>query len=286
MKLHLLLLFAAALLSGCTTSFTNMTPTRALEPLDFEVSARASANAHGSVIRTTLDGGADAADVILDKDSMEPISEEQLRRFLDAGLGFFLFKPGVSTELSARIGGWDLLEGMDFGLRYDFTTFKGDWKQQYYESAGGNVAVSSIIGIGKQTVPVPGVVEWLTLTEWSRTDFDFMLSVGFELPDILHLWINPRVMLSTISIDHKLPSYVLNRIPDEVRETYDPSSYFEEELMVYTGATFGGMVGYKYAFLAAELTVMGLNFSPNVLGEERNFNSLLVSPSIGLVVTW
>lgn len=273
-------------LAGCTTSFTNMTPTRALDPLDVELSVRAQASGHGSVIRKTLDGGDDARDIILDDTSTEEITEAQLRNFLDAGLAWFLFRPGVNTELSARLGGWDLLEGMDFGVRYDFTTLKGDWKLQYFESARGDLAVSSIIGVGKQTVPVPGAVEWLTLSEWSRTDFDFMLSVGYEKKDIVKAYVNPRALVSRISVEHKLPGYVLDRIPQDVKDRYDPNARFDGETMVYYGATAGLMAGYKYAFLAAELTVMKLRFRPEVLGEERNFDSLLLAPSLGLVITW
>lgn len=285
MRRKLLLLAVGLLLStSCTTTFTNMTPTRALDPLDFEVSARAQASLHGNVITKAIDGGDAAKDAVLN--GTDELTEEQLRDFLDAGLAWFLFKPGVSNELSARIGGWDLLEGMDFGLRYDFTTIKGDWKLQYWESPGGNVAFSSIIGVGKQTVPVPGIVEWLTLSEWSRTDVDFQLSLGAELPDILHAYINPRVLVSKVSVEHKLSSKIVDRIPDDIRQKYDPNLLFKNETMVYWGATAGVMAGYKYVFLAAELTVMKLNFHPTVLGQERNFNSLLVSPSLGLVVTW
>ena len=102
--MRLLVIAAALLLSACTTSFTNMTPTKALDPVDFELSARMQGNAHGSVIRKTIDGGDEARDIILDDTSTDDITEEQLRDFLDAGLAWFMFKPGVSTELSARIG--------------------------------------------------------------------------------------------------------------------------------------------------------------------------------------
>ena len=284
--MKLLVIVAALLLSACTTTFTNMTPTKALDPLDVELSAHMQASAHGSIIRKTIDGGDEARDIILDDTSTDDISEEQLRDFLDAGLAWFMFKPGVSTELSARIGGPELLEGMDFGLRYDFTTIKADWKLQIFESQDESFALSSIIGIGKQTVPVPGAIEWLTLTEWKRMDFDFMLSAGFELPDIVKAYVNPRLMLSRISVGHKLPSFVLDRIPQELLDRFDPNAKFNNELMVYYGATTGVMVGYKYVFLALELTVMKLDFEPTVLGQKRDFDSLLVAPAFGLVVTW
>lgn len=281
-----LLVLALLLGTGCTTSFTHMTPTRALEPLDFELSAHGQASIHGNVISKSIDGGKALREGILDPGSDEEITEEQLRDFLDAAIAFFLFKPGTSMELSARVGGPRLLEGMDFGIRYDFTTIKGDWKQQWYEDPSGMFSFSSSVGIGKQTVPVPGAVEWLTLSEWSRTDFDFMLSAGVSVDEFLHAYINPRLMLSRITVEHKLPGSVIDRLPDDVRAKYDPNQRFENEMMVYYGATVGAMVGYKYVFLAAELTLMKLEFEPTVLGQTRNFDSLVASPALGLVVTW
>ncbi len=288
MKKLLLLLAVLGTLSsvGCTTSLTNVTPTRALEPKEVEVSVRGQIPVHGNIVRKTIASGKDTRDVIRDRESEEPITEEQLRNYLDASLAWFLFRPGFNTELSARIGLWEVLEGMDLGLRWDFTTVKGDLKLQVWENDNGKWAFSALAGVGKQAIPVPGAVEWLSLTKWSRTDFDFMLSLGFELPDILHVWFNPRFMLSTISVEHKLPDYVLDRLPDDVKEEYDPNKVFENELMTYVGGTVGGMVGYKYAFLALEMTVMQLMFEPTVLGQERDFDSLVVAPAAGLVVNW
>lgn len=279
-------IFAIVFLSSCTTSFTNMTPTKALDPLDAEVSLRGQVSAHGSVVRKTLESGRDARDVVLDRESEEPITEEQLQNFLDAGLAWLLFRPGVNFELSARLGIWELLEGIDIGLRYDFTTIKGDVKLQFWESDDEQVAISALAGVGKQTVPVPGIVEWLTLTEFKRTDFDFMLSVGWELPDIFKAYFNPRLMVSRIKLDTKLPAFVEARIPEEVMEANPLNELFQPETMLYYGATAGMMAGYKYAFLAMELTVLKLNFEPSVLGETSDFDSLVVAPSAGLVITW
>lgn len=286
MAKKLALLFAVVLvLTGCTTSFTNMTPTRALEPLDFEVSARAQAQAYSNVITKTLRAGDAARGEILDEESTEPITEEQFRDFVDAGVAFFLFRPGVDFELAARIGLWKVLEGLDLGVRYDFNLLKGDLKLQFWESENGRTAASVLAGVGKQTVEVPGAVEWLTLTEWSRTDFDFQASVGYQIPDILHLYFNPRVLLSSVSIEHKISDTVLERLPEEILEL-DPHRLFRDELMVFWGATLGGMVGYKYVFLALELNIFKLEFEPTVINQKRNFDSLVLAPAIGLVGTW
>lgn len=282
----LLTLVTSCLLSqGCTTTLTNMTPTRALEPKGVEVSVRAQGHAHSNVVGKTIAGGREVYDIVRDPDSEEPISEAQFREFIDASLAWFLFRPGANFEIAGRVGLWKVLEGWDLGVRWDFTTIKGDTKLQLYESDDEKYAISAIVGVGKQTVPVPGAVEWLTLTEWSRTDFDAQLSFGLQVPDFLHLYANPRVIVSRVTIEHKLPDFVQDRIPEEVEEL-DPNQLFDGETMVYWGASLGGMVGYKYVFLALELNAFKLEFEPTVLGETRKFDSLVLAPAIGLVGTF
>ncbi len=282
----LALIFAVLWGTGCTTTMTNVTPTHAMEPLGVEVSARGTFQAHTNVIGKTIAGGRDVYDVVQDRDSDEPITEEQFRKFIDAGLAWFLFRPGGNFELSARLGLWKLLEGLELGLRYDFTTIKGDLKLQFFESDNEAFAMSLLFGVGRQTVPVPGALEWLSLTEWKRTDFDTQLSFGWRIPDIADIYINPRVMVSRVTIEHKLPDFVRDRLPEEVEqleEEYGLDTLFEDETMVYWGATVGGMVGYKYVFLALELTAFKLEFEPQIFGSQRKFDSLVLAPTLGLV---
>ena len=145
--------------------------------------------------------------------------------------------------------------------------------------------MSVLVGYGHHLSAVDEVVEYLTLTEWSRSDIDFQLSAGIELGDIFKGYVNPRLIASRISVGHKLPDALRNRIPESIQD-YDPNQLFEDEWMLYDGLTWGAMIGYKYAFLALELNMFRLAFEPTVLGQKRNFNSSVFAPAAGLVVIW
>jgi len=264
---------------------TDMTPSKALEPGHVQLSAQMQASVQDTPVRKSIAAGADARDEFM-QDGGDPVEEETVRDFVDAGLAWLLFRPGVSTEFMARIGVWDgLLEGLEFGLRYDTKMLKGDAKVQLFESDDERWAVAADFGFAHHLSVVNDATKYLTLTDFSRNDLDFQLSGGVQLGDVFRGWVGPRVIASRVSAEPVLPGYVRDKIPPEL-EKYDPNQFFDDAWLMYYGVTAGMMVGYKYVFLALELSTFRVAFRPEVFGEERNFDGTVFAPAAGLVVTW
>jgi hypothetical protein len=278
------LLALGAGLTGCQTSMTQMTSPKALEPGRPEVAVNMNGVAHTSVVTKTIQGGKNLLDK--KKEGEEPVTEGELRDILDATLAWALFRPGFGPEAIVRLGVTDaVLEGMDAGIRYNGSLIKGDLKLQLWESSDGMHALAVDLGYAYHIDVVSSVLEYITLTDFSRHDIDLSVSWGMEWRDIIKVYLSPRVIGSRVSVDHKIPDWLRNRIPEDIQKL-DPNQFFRDEWMWYTGVTWGLMAGYKYVFLCIDVSAFYLHFTPEVLFEERDMSSWALSPAIGLVATF
>ena len=201
-----------------------MTTARALEPLHPQVVVNASVPVHTVAASKLVDAGGSISDRVREdgERGTETLTEEELRQLLDGAVAAKLFLPSVTPELIARIGVTDaVLEGIDVGLRYNGNVIKGDIKLQFWESEDGSQQLAFDVGYGHHTGLVSSVIEWVTLTEFSRKDIDLALLWSMELGDLGRILLSPRVLLGHVSVDTKIPSWVEDNLPDELRD-YDP----------------------------------------------------------------
>lgn len=279
-----LLLTTLALLSlgtGCATSLTTMTDARAYEPGEIQVAVSYAANLHSNVLNSVIDA-AKTADKEFDKDSDEPISEESFRKWADLVITTALFRPAMGPELLFRVGVTDdLLEGLDLGFKTDLNILKFDAKLQLWESLDGAHALSAMLGYAHHLDVGNKFISYLTLTDFSRKDIDLQLLYGFRLGEWLKLLVAPHVIISQVKPESKIPEWLYDRLPDEVKQ-YDPGQFFETEYVQYYGLTTGLMVGYKYAFLATDLGMFYMNFKPTVVGSQRDYSGGAFSIALGI----
>ena len=265
---------------GCATSLTNMTQARVLKQGQVQGSVGFQADIHTKSISSFGALGELAVDQI--ENGSDEISEETLRRGLDVALTYAFFPLGGSPEVIARAGVWDgLLEGVDVGIRYNGSVIKGDVRLGLFESADRALAVTAQLGYGHQGSVTPGPIEWLTLTELSRNDLDFAVSVGWEYPEIFKVYAAPRVLFSLITSSPKLSKSVRDRLPAGVLEL-GPQQFFPSTTMAYYSGNTGFLVGYKYVFLNVDLSVFRIDFKPQVIGVERDYSGWVVAPTIGI----
>ena len=278
--LGLLMVSVSVISTGCATSLTNMTQTRVLEPGQVQGSIGFQTDIHTK----TISGFADAAKIAADQvtDGSGEISEETFRRALDAALLYKFFPISSSPEVIGRFGVWDgLLEGVDVGIRYNGSVIKGDVRVGLYESPDRAWVVTAQLGYGRQGSVASSSIEWLTLTEMSRNDFDFAVSAGWEYPEIFKAYVAPRVLISTISSKPKLSQSVRDRLPESLKGL-DPHQFFPSTSMVYYGANTGFLVGYKYVFLNIDLSVFRIDFQPVVINDVRDYGGWVIAPTIGV----
>lgn len=280
LKLLSLGLLATLGAAGCSTSLTTMTTARAYEPGEIQVSAVMQANVNTAPFSSLVES-ARSAEEEFNKDSDEPISEESFRQWLDNVLLLGLFRPTFGPELMIRAGVTDkVLEGLELGFRTDFSLYKGDAKLQLWSGDEGRMAVSVMLGFAYHSGLVSAPIEYITLTEFGRKDYDLQILWGWEPNDFFKVTAAPHFILSSISAESKLPDYITERLPEEVNQ-YNPNSLFKDEWMFYGGLNTTVMLGYKYAYLALDLGVFGLYFKPTVVGKERDYSGVAVAISAG-----
>ena len=267
-------LVALALTStACSTSLTTLTDARAYEPKEVQVATTMQVNVHTNVVGKAITGLQSANEQF--DNGNDPINEENYRDWLDLVLAAALFRPATSPELMARVGVTDkVLEGIDVGFRTNFNLYKGDIKLQLWEDERQMQALSVMLGYAYHKSFVNSAVQYVTLTDFGRMDFDLQMLWGLNFKDIIKVTLAPHVILSRISAEQKIPSAIYDRLPEEITQ-YDPNQLFENEWLGYYGANSVFMVGYKYVFVFAEVTAMhltatagppGSDFCPNYVG--------------------
>jgi len=269
--------------AGCATSMTQLTTARALEPLHAQVAVNYSIPLHTNLWDAAWDT-AESLEKGLDEN--EVLTVEDTYKMFDAALQYALFLNTGAPEIIGRIGvSKAVLEGIDVGVRYNGNMVKGDVKLQVWESENRSGSLAVDVGYGYQFSVVGSLLEYLSLSDWSRSDLDLAFIYSVEPNSIFKGWVGPRMMFSFISADPKIDPYLKDRLPEAIRQ-YDTSQYFQDENMAYLGATTGMMLGYKYAYVGLELTVMRMFFKPTVLERKKDFDGVVFAPAIAITALW
>jgi hypothetical protein len=277
---------ALILVAGCTTSMTHLTPSKALQPGHMQITVNYSIPVHTNL----AEGVVDAAELLedrIEKDELTgDLTEAEFRTMLDAAFNWALFLTAGSPELLGRVGlfGWDT-GGADLGIRYNGTTVKGDLKVEFWRSSNEVWHAALDVGYGHQFAVVGDLLEYVSLTEWSRHDLDIMLPVSAEPGRVFRWYVAPRVMLSWIKAEAKPGSELLDYLPENLK-AYNPSQFFGDEEMTYLGGTTGIMLGYRWVFVNLEMTVMRLLFKPKILDERKDYDGIVFAPAVGLTGMW
>lgn len=268
--------------SACSTSMTTLTDARAYEPKEVQVATTMQVNVHTNVVGKAVTGLQSANEQFDNGD--EPISEESYRNWLDLVLAAALFRPATSPELMARIGVTDkVLEGIDVGLRTNFNLYKGDIKLQLWEDERQMQALSVMLGYAYHKSLVNSALQYVTLTDFGRMDFDLQMLWGLNYKDIIKVTVAPHMILSRISAEQKIPQAIYDRLPEEITR-YDPNQLFQNEWLGYYGANTVLMLGYKYVFLTVDTGFFWMNFKPTIINEKRDFSGAAISLAGGLSV--
>lgn len=261
---------------------TNLTSAHTLEPGEVQMNVNGQLNLNTTIVRQGVESISAVKSDFESVPEGETVSEETLREAIDLAVAYQLFRPTLVPEAALRVGLSDApLEGLDAGIRYNGRSPKGDLKLQYWNSEDGVFAGSIQTGVGYQFSPAPSAIEYVTMTEWKRLDFDVMAPLGLRHEEIFRAWVAPRFIYSRVWTSPKLSEFARKRAPEEAKQAR--RDLFSNESLYYGGLNFGGMIGYKHVFLAAELNVMRVVFRPKILDERRDLSGYTITPAIGLV---
>jgi hypothetical protein len=272
-------------LQGCTTTTSHLSTGKALSPGDYQITGSYTLPVHTVLFSKTLESARQLEDLY--EGGTEKMTEEEARELLDTALTWALFASAGAPEMLARVGIADSpLEGMDVGIRYNGSTLKGDLQWQLLESSDRRWFLAVDLGYAYQFDVVSSALSSVALTDWSRHDLDGSVTLGYAAGDFFKAWLAPRFLYSFVKAEPKFDQAFTDALPESITESYLPSEYFRDQELAYYGATVGMMLGYRWLFATLELTVMGLRFRPEVLGETRDFDGVLVAPGVGFTFLW
>jgi hypothetical protein len=278
---HIFILLGFNLATGCVTSLSMQNGPFALDKGEHEVFASGGWTGHSQLFTASYAAG---DDLWQQTQGEKTLSEEEFRNLIDAGLAWILFFPGFNAELAYRTGlpnwGWPK---WDVGLRTDGQVLKYDLRMQFFESGSQwKQAAALNVGHGVHMGILNETLSYLSLTDFSRHDFDMQLSYGLRYEDYFEFYVNPRFLLSYVDAESKLPADLMAKMPEALQE-YDPSQFFHDVWLSYVGGGVGVRGGYKYAFVFAEASLLWLSFKPEVFGTVRDLSGLALTPRVGFM---
>ncbi len=277
---HLCVVFALGA-TACTTSLSSHQTARTLAPGEFQITGAITVPVATSAVAGAIDLGDRAVDSIQTaNDDGESLSEEDQRDAIRAGLAIALFQPAAVPEAALRAG---VADRIDVGLHANAQLLKPDIKYMFWDNDQGAAAAVSLgyayhLGIGSSFLaPLFDILDYVKLGDYSRHDLDLGLHLSRDVDDWLKLYVAARYLVSFVSLDADI---------ERLQDATGVQVVQVEDTIHHFGGTGGLMVGYKYVFLHAELSVFGVSFAPEVLGAPVQLGGLVVAPSLGLTLTF
>lgn len=263
--------------TGCATSMTYSTFPRPLEPGDVAGSLAGQLTLNSTVIDKAINTLRIAE---YHSTNAEELTEAEYRELFDTLVAFALFRPAITPEVAMRVGVWD---GIDVGIRYNMSVFKGDAKVRLWESEDTKSVVSVTAGVGYAGSLGPKGLEYITWQKFSRLDAEISLMYGHEPSDYIRVYAGPRVIQTWLTVEPLISEELEEALPEEF-EDYRPDQFYRNENILYVGGTVGAMLGYQWIWLHLEATIMYTHFNPVIVDKKRNLSGITLAPAVGLSV--
>lgn len=267
--------------TACTTSLSSHQTARTLDPGDFQVTAAVTIPVATSAVAGAIDLGDKSVDSIQTaSEEGDTLTDEEQRDAIRSGLAIALFQPAAVPEAAVRYG---LVDNLDIGLHANRQLLKPDVKYMFWEDDNGTAAAASLgygyhLGISSSVLaPLFDILDYVKLGDYSRHDLDLGLHLSRDVDEWLKAYVSARYLVSFVSLDADI---------ERVQEATAVDAVRVDDTIHHIGGTGGVMIGYKYVFLHAELSVFHVSFDPRVLGEEVNLGGFIFAPSLGLTATF
>lgn len=224
----------------------------------------------------------DAADTLIDAAGERELTDDEVNQLYRAASATVLNPPSATPHVGI---GFTVVDNLEVSLRYATNQLRLGGRYQFLQKDKHNIDATVGLGLGYYALPIPlGDLfdPILKLDDFSRFQIDVPLVFGTR-GNWYRVWGGPRFMYTRFSTELTLD---ILPIPGVSAGRAELASFGGNGF--YVGAQGGVAVGYKYVFLAFELTVVRLIMNGDlvVLGKNiANFDlgSNIVYPAIGLM---
>lgn len=264
--------------AGCAPALSSMQPAHVAP----KHHVQAEIGMDVSVPTGTIGKAIDAGYVLADRAQSEKLTDEQINTLYEAGSALALNPPSATPHFGI---GFTVIDDLEISARYSTNALRVGGRYQFLHKERHKVDASVGLGLGYYVLGIPGgdLLKVVELDDFSRFQIDVPLVFGTH-GSWYRLWGGPRFMYTHFGIDLNLALPAITDIAyPGLREvaSFSGNGY-------YIGGQGGVAVGYKYVFLAFELTMVELLMSGDlsVLKQTRatlDLDSFIVYPAIGLM---
>jgi hypothetical protein len=261
---------------GCSSVLSTFTPAPTTPPGSVRGAAALGVNVPVGDLTDLADRGDTIAEKSLAGGTLTRAEQDEL---VESALALSLDPPSATGELQGRYG---VADAFDVGVRVaTAVTARIDGRWQFLKSQEQGAFAGSV-GLGlayyARTFEIPNadIEQIVGVAELTRFELDVPLLFGWS-GDIGHVWFGPKLVANTYTADVEL-AFFQNEI---VQGSASGTSFF-------FGGLLGGAVGYKYAWLAFELTILDLSSSAsvesNVYNADLSFGGIVLYPALGVII--
>jgi hypothetical protein len=220
-------------------------------------------------------------DVLERAESGQALSTEEKWRAFDAGMALLLSPPSFGYHLSFAYVPWKRLE---VSGRYTGSAFRLGSRYQLVDRATGPFDMSLGVGVSRFTYKIPfaDYLPLFKLDDFTRWQLDVPLLIGMQ-NRWFRTWAGPRFLATFFDAAMRLDL----QVEEPVLASMSGSA-------CYVGGQAGIGFGYRWVFLAFELTITEMigsaRFEAPVLTDsprrDVEMSGLVLYPTFGLMGEW
>lgn len=263
------------LLGACAPALSTFTPAPVAPHQHFRGATALGVSIPTGSIGEAFDTAEKLAEAVIDG---RALTDDEVGDLFESTSKVLVNLPSVNYELQGRYG---IVKYLDLGLRLALPgAIRLDGRYQFLRREGSDFAASVGLGLTYYSleIPVPSPIdEVIEIEDFTRYELDIPLLFGWS-SDIGHVWFGPKLVLTSYSVSMNA----------DLGTEIELGSISGTGL--YYGVQIGGAIGYKYVWVAAELTIAGLSGSEDLevpalaIKRSSSLGGAVFYPAFGLIL--
>ncbi len=270
----LALLVVSVCASGCGPILSTMTPAQVTPHRSFRATAGAGTTIPVGQILDTIDTVTSLSNRVSNGETLTAAEQNTLT---EQAVGLVISPPTFSYEFQLRYG---FLRRWDAGLRLVGSNVRADARYQFLDSDDGaplDLSVGIGLAAGFTSLSLGSIAESvIKIDDYRVLTFDLPILAGWS-GRFGHFWFGPKLVVTATSTGM---SVGVSSTETRVLDVSGTS--------VHYGGQIGGAIGYRWVWLAFELSMYGMSGSANVTypggAFTPSFGGLVVAPSFALML--